>query len=550
LIARESIGYHDAIGSNLFLHVRRGEAMRAVPRANEAINECWLSDRDRYSHQGINAADRATRPMVRRDGKLVEVSWDEAIAFVAEGLKRFGADLGALVAPLASCEEGLLLADIVRGLGSDSIDHRLRLVDTADAAAGATFEKPLAEIEAADAILLVGSNPRHDQPILGHRIRKAFRRGAKILAVNPVAFDFHFEVASARIADPWRMVGELAAIADAAAPLPADLKGAVGAYEATDAHRAIAKILADAANAVLVFGDVATQHPQSSLLRALARHLANATGAAFNPLPMGANAVGLARVGVVPVKGGRNAPAMIATPPAALLTWQAEAADSALPAAFDRALAACAFHVHVGAYLTDRVRRTAAAVLPIGLPPESEGTFINLDGRVQRIAAATKLPGEARAGWRVLRALGGALGLSGFDFVDFAEVAARIDASAEATSATGGPYSARAARPSGLLRVATVPIYAVDAVVRRAPALQATPLARPAAVVLNPSDALAAGLAAGASARVSDGGATVILPVAISTAVPVGAAWVESGHAIVDALGPTGTPLTVARAEG
>jgi NADH-quinone oxidoreductase subunit G len=550
LVARESIGYHDAIGSNLFLHVRRGEAMRAVPRDDEAINECWLSDRDRYSHQGVNAADRATRPMVRRDGKLVEVSWDEAIAFVAEGLKRHGADLGALVAPLATCEEGLLLADIVRGLGSDSIDHRLRLADAADSAVGGTFERPLAAVELADAILLVGSNPRHDQPLLGHRIRKAWRRGAKVLAVNPVAFDFHFEVSAARINDPWRMVGELAAIADAAAPLPADLASAVGAFEATDAHRAMAKTLADAADAVLVFGDFATQHPQSSLLRALARHLANATGAAFNPLPMGANAVGLARVGAVPSKAGRNAATMIATPHAALLTWQAEAADSALPAAFDRALAASAFHVHAGAYLTESVRRTAAAVLPIGLPPESEGTFVNLDGRAQRIAAATKLPGEARAGWRVLRALGGALGFPGFDFVDFVEVAARVDASATSASATGGPLSARAERPSGLLRVATVPIYAVDAVVRRAPALQSTPLVRPAAVVLNPSDALAAGLAVGATARLSDGAATVILPVAISTAVPVGAAWVESGHAIVDALGSTGAPLIVARAEG
>ncbi len=550
LIARPSIGYHDAIGSNLFLHVRRGQAMRAVPRDDEAINECWLADRDRYSHQGLEAADRATRPLVRREGKLVEVPWDEAIAFVAEGLKARGGDVGALVAPLASCEEGLLLGEIVRGLGSDSIDHRLRLTDATDTASGATFEKPLAAVEHADAILLVGSNPRHDQPLLGHRIRKAWRRGAKVLAVNPVAFDFHFEIAAARIADPWQMVGELAAIADAAAPLPAELAGAVGDFDAADAHRAMARTLADAADAVLVFGDFAAQHPQAALLRALARHLAAATGSAFDEVPMGANGVGLARVGAVPAKAGRNAAALIAAPSAALLTWQAEAADAALPAAFDRALAASAFHVHVGAYLSDSARRNAAAVLPIGLPPETVGTYVNLDGRVQRVAAATKLPGEARAGWRVLRALGAALGLPGFDFVEHGEVAARVDARIAAPAATvAATPGARGARPAGLLRIASMPIYAVDAVVRRAPALQATPLVRPATAVLNPSDALAAGLAAGATARVSDGSATVLLPVGISTAVPVGAAWVESGHAIVDALGPTGTPLTVARAE-
>jgi NADH-quinone oxidoreductase subunit G len=551
LIARPSIGYHDALGSNLFLHVRRGVAMRAVPRDDEAINECWLADRDRYSHQGLEAADRATRPMVRRDGALVEVSWDEAIAFVAEGLRRHGSDVGALVAPLASCEEGLLLGEIVRGLGSDSIDHRLRLVDADDPAAGATFAKPLAAIEQADVILIVGSNPRHDQPLLGHRIRKAWRRGARVYAVNPVAFDFHFELAGQRIADPWRLVSELAAIADAAAPLPAELAAAAGEFESSDAHRAIARALVDASDAVVLFGDVASQHPEAALLRALARHLAAATGSAFDEVPMGANGAGLARVGVVPGGSGRSAPALIEAPPAALLTWQAEAADTARPAAFDHALATAAFHVHAGAYLTEAARRHAHAVLPIGLPPEIDGTYVNLDGRVQRVAAATRLPGEARPGWRVLRALGAALGMANFDFVELTELAPRLDARlAAGVAAPGARLGARAPRPQGLLRIATVPIYRVDAVVRRATALQATPLARPATIVLNPSDALAAGLSAGATARVSDGPATVLLPVAVSTAVPVGAAWIESGHSVVDALGPTGTSLTVARAEG
>jgi NADH-quinone oxidoreductase subunit G len=533
--------------------VRRGEAIRAVPRDNEAVNECWLSDRDRYSHEGLGAADRATQPLIRRDGKLVESSWEDAIAFAADGLRRHGADLGALVAPLSTCEEGLLLAAIVRALGSESIDHRLRLSDATDASAGVIFERPLAAVDRANAILLVGSNPRHDQPLLGHRIRQAWQRGASIFAVNPVEFDFHFDLAAARIADPWQMVGELSAIADAAAPLPAALAAAAGTFESSDAHRAMAKALADASDAVLIFGDLACQHSQSSLLRALARHLAAATNAAFNELPAGANAVGLARVGAVPTGAGRSAPGMIANPPAAFVTWHAEAADSARPAAFDRALVAATFHVHAGAYLSDAVRRTAAVVLPIGLPPETESSFVNLDGLTQRLGAATKLPGEARAGWRVLRALGSALGLPGFEFIAAAELATRVDAGlAQAPTVTPANVTlpARASRPAGLLRVATVPIYAVDGVVRRAPALQATPLARSAAVVLNPSDSLAAGLSAGAIARVSDGSATVLLPVVVSGQVPVGAAWIESGHAIVDALGGTGSALTVARVEG
>lgn len=551
LVARDAIGYHDAIGSMMHLHVRRGEALRAVPRDDEAVNECWLSDRDRYSHEGLGAADRATEPMIRRDGKLVAVSWDEALAFVAAGLKRSDGDLGALVAPMATCEEGLLLANLVRGLGGASIDHRLRLADASDNAGGGVFAKPLAAVENANAILLIGANPRLDQPLLGHRVRKAWRRGAKVIAINPVAYDFHFEVSSARIADPWQLAAELAAVADAAAALPPALAAAVGAFETTDSHRAMAKSLSDASDAVVIFGDFAVQHPQSSLLRALAQHLASATGAAFNALPMGANGVGLSRVGVMPGTTGRSATAMLTQPHAATITWQAESADSVRPIDFDRALAATAFHVHVGAYLPEAVRRTAAAVLPIGAPPETEGTFVNLDGRTQRCAAATRLPGEARAGWRVLRALGGVLGLPGFDFVEFKDVASRVDARlSDAVPAVPAEPASRGSRPPGLLRIATVPIYSVDAVVRRAPALQATPLVGVAVVTLNPSDALAAGLSVGATARVSDGSSSVLLPVRVSTDVPVGGAWVESGYTVVDALAGSGSPLTVSRAEG
>jgi len=232
LIARESIGYHDALGSNLWLHTRRGEVLRTVPRDNEAINECWLSDRDRYSHEGMYAGDRATKPMIRKDGELVEASWEEAIAFVADGLRKHaGAELGALVAPLASCEEGWLLAKVVRGLCSDSIDHRLRTLDFTDGAAGATFALPLAQIEKARTILLVGSNPRHEQPLLGHRIRQAWKHGAKVFAINPLDFDFNFGLAGKTIATPAGMIEallKLAKVANDDGRLP-DSDGVAGA---------------------------------------------------------------------------------------------------------------------------------------------------------------------------------------------------------------------------------------------------------------------------------------------------------------------------------
>ena len=433
LIARESIGYHDALGSNLWLHTRRGEVLRSVPRDNEAINECWLSDRDRYSHQGLYASDRAKKPMIRKNGTLVETTWEEAIAFVADGLKRNGTDIGALVAPLASCEEGYLLAKIVRGLGSDSIDHRLRVTDFTDGAAGATFEMPLAQVEKANAILLVGSNPRHDQPLLGHRIRKAFKKGAKVYAVNPLDYDFNFAVACKSIVLPSRFAAELAALAAAAgdgSPQPSALNPQVADIIAkatvSDAHRATIKALRDAPSSVLVFGDYAVDHAQASLLRALASYLAQTTHTAFNEVASSANAVGLARVGALPRVGGNDAAAMLARPPKTLITYHCGSQDASAPAAYDKARSNAAFGVYIGAYACAGVKRTAHAVLPVGLPPEIDGTYVNVDGTVQTTVAGAKLPGDARPGWRVLRALGAQLGLAGFDATDIGEVRAAV----------------------------------------------------------------------------------------------------------------------------
>jgi NADH-quinone oxidoreductase subunit G len=556
LIARESIGYHDALGSNLWLHTRRGEVLRSVPRDNEAINECWLSDRDRYSHEGLYAGDRATKPMIRKDGELVETSWEEAIAFVAEGLKKNSADLGALVAPLASCEEGFLLAQIVRALGSDSIDHRLRVADFADGAAGATFEMALAQIEKANVVLLVGSNPRHDQPLLSHRVRKASKHGAKIYAVNPLDFDLNYVLAGKTIVLPNQFTGELAALAAAAgeggAQAPAELVATIAAAKPTDVHRATIKALRDAGSSVVVFGDYAGHHTQASLLRALGKFIAQATNSAFNEVTDGANAVGLARVGTLPKANGKDAAAILAQPPKSFLVYHAGSQDTSSPSRFDEVRSNADFCVYIGAYACNGVRRTAHAVLPVGLPPEIDGTYVNIDGVVQTVAAGGKLPGEARPGWKVLRALGGALGVAGFDFTDIAEVRALIKSAAETkyTKPQTGKINAIApqAAGSGLQRISTVPIYRSDAVLRRASALQAHPLTGHCAIALHPEDAIALGLAEGAKAKVSGGAGEVELPVVVTRVVPKGGAWIEKTWPETRALPGNGGLLTVTRA--
>ena len=532
LVARESIGYHDALGSNLFLHARRGEMMRAVPRDNEAVNECWLSDRDRYSHQGLQAADRATRPLVREGEGWREATWDEALALAAKLLKDAGADLGVLAHPATSNEEGALLARLARALGTGHVDHRLKATDFADGACAEAFQMPVAAFEQADVVLLVGCNLRHELPLLHQRLHKAGKRGARVYAINPVDFESPVPLAGKRIVAPSRLPAALAAVAEAAgAPLPAGV-----AAEAFDAARDLAEALRKGQRAVIVLGEIAENHPQASWLRATARALAASAGAALNRLPQGANALGLARQGLLPSGQGQHAGAMLATPRAAYLLYGIEPRhDFAHGAQALKALSAAPV-VAFSAFASEDLRQVARVILPIGLLPEMEASLVNVDGREQSTQAGGKLPGEARPGWRVLRALGGGLGAEGFDFTDLEGLRASL---APVVPGQGSGLAPASTSAPGLERITSTPIYRGDAVLRRAAALNTHPLTRGACIVLHPEDALARGLAAGAMAKVGDGIGSAALPVQVDVRVAKGAAWIESGYDATAPMAPS-----------
>ena len=536
LIARESLGYHDALGSNLFLHARRGDVLRAVPRDNEAVNECWLSDRDRYSHQGLYTADRAIHPLLRvgnagDDSDWRQATWDEALAKAAQILRDNGADqLGMLVHPATSNEEGALLARLAEALGTGNLDHRIAQQDLSDGAHAEAFAMPVADIERADAIVLVGTQLRFELPLLHARVRKAVANGAKVHVVNPVDFDFTFDVASKQIVAPSQLAAALGKVA-----------------------------LDGAQRAVLIVGGVAEAGPHAAAIRTAARAFAGANSAALCRIPHGANALGLARHGVRPAS--RDAQAMLRDPRSAYLLYGIEPGlDFADQSLAMRALGNAQV-VAFSQYACASTRAVADVILPIGALPEIDATLTNLEGRAQRAVAAGKLPGEARAGWRVLRALGGTLDAAGFDFTDLAGLRAGLQTPVGATevAATSLPKQAwfqadeqetlEAARMSGqaspanaaldaagLEVIASQAIYRGDAVVRRAAALQAHPLTLGARVVLHPEDARRQGLADGAVAKLGNGAGTATLPVAISDKVALGCAWIESGYGATAAL--------------
>jgi NADH-quinone oxidoreductase subunit G len=433
---------------------------------------------------------------------------------------------------------------LARGLGSSHVDHRLRQLDFADNAMAQSFAVPVAEVDQIRAALLVGSDLRYEMPLLNHRVHQATKQGARVYAVNPAHFDFNYALAGESIVAPQAMVDALLGLARAAvsagASAPAALIGAINTAQGDQGDDdAIAAL--KSGKAVVILGEAAATHPQASWLRAIARFIADATGAGYNELPVGANAIGLARLGVVPGNGGLDAQAMLAQPRKSYLLYGVEPPhDFADGHATLKALHEAEQVVAFSAYASAALRDVADVILPIALLPEIDATLVNVDGLAQGVSAGAKAPGQTRPGWKVLRALGGALQLAGFEFDDLAGL--RDDIGERAVT----PRSGLATRPTdaGLTRLATWPIYRGDAVLRRATALNAHPLNRAPAVRLNALEAQRLALADGDQVCIND----VRLPLVVDIAVPDGTAWIEAAQDLTAALPPYGAFITLSKA--
>ena len=430
---------HDAFGTNLFAHVLRGKLMRMVPRENEAVNETWIADRDRFGFEGIYSSDRVSQPMLRIDGTLQAVDWEVALHACAEGLQKAaaahgGAAVGFLASPLATVEELYLLAQVARGVGSRNIDHRLRQLDFRAQEHDAPFPNlglKIADLEKLEGVLVVGSNLRHEMPLLAHRIRKAAIRpnGAKVAFLNPRRFDYMFPVAS-YVTDP-DLVGQLAALVGAAAsaankPLPAG----VAPGTVTEAHQAAVTALSNGTRRAIILGTLAQRHPSYSQIKALAAMLAELTGASLGTLTEGANAAGAYLAGAVPHRepGGASA-ATVGLSARAMLESALKAyvlfggVDPSGDLAVDaHALRSAELVVAITTHLPENLRETAHVVLPIGSFAESSGTYVNAEGRWQSWTAAVKLLGEARPGWKVLRVVANLLNLQAMEYMSSEEI--------------------------------------------------------------------------------------------------------------------------------
>jgi NADH-quinone oxidoreductase subunit G len=551
LTERPTLAPHDGWGTHLAAHVRGGQVMRMVPREAEAFNETWIADRDRFSYTAICSPDRLLAPMVREDGHWRTVDWSTALSVAAQGLQQVSPDaLGILASPSATVEEYFLLRRLAEHLGCVNLDHRLGTSDVAGQEHAGLYPDlglSIAEWERVDAALIVGSDLRREIPLLHLRLRKAGLRGAQLSVINPVEGDFRFPIHAQRKAKD--LCEELAAVALAASELvnqaiPTALEPAVQGIQPLQAHVQIAESLTRGARTGLLAGQLALEQPGASTLLALAAFIAEATGSVLGTLPVGGNTAGAWLCGIVPHRGiggvasaasGRSAAELFTGGMRGFLLLGVEPeSEAANPSAAVAALTGAEFGVALTPYVTESLKSVAHVLLPVGTFAETAGSFITRDGHWLGFEGCTQPVGEARPGWKVLRVLGNQIGVAGFDYADCREVTEAARAAIGTLEATAPQWHRHGSweRPvlPALQRLGPLGLYGSDAVVRRSPALQASPEGESARLLhVHPDDAARVGLKAGEPVQVRQGDRYVELPWVADEGLIQGCVWWPAG---------------------
>ena len=490
LSRRKSISPHDSTGANLIVQVKNNKVMRVVPLENEEVNECWIADRDRFSYEALNGDDRLASPMLKQGGQWKTVDWQTALEYVANGLKQVKADhgaasIGALVSPHSTLEELYLAGQLMRGLGNENIDYRLRHAEFPAAEGVRYLGRPIASLSQLQRVLVVGSNLRKDHPLFAQRIRQAARVGCSVSAINSEACDWALPIANSMVTSS---AGWAQALADVAAAVAAE-KGVTppAAGQATEAAQAIAKSLLGGERKAILLGNAAAHHGKASSLLALANWIGKQTGASVGYLTEAANTVGAQVANARPGTGGKHAGDMLAGGLKVLLLLNTEPLfDAAGGATSARSAGQSQMVVSLSPFKANMA--FSDVVLPISPFTETSGTFINAEGRVQSFHAVVKPMGETRPAWKVLRVLANLLGLQGFEFESTKDVLDQISGalsdggSRVQASLLGNETGAAIDLGPEAREPVVASIYQLDGIVRRASSLQLTADARAAGV--------------------------------------------------------------------
>jgi len=580
LTRRHSIAPHDGLGSHIEVHVKDNKVMRVLPREKESINECWLSDRDRYSYEGLNSPDRLKTPMIKHNGNWVETDWKTALEFAAGQLKditkQHGGDaLGVLVSPNSTMEEGYLIKQLAHGLGCDNVDYRLRQTDFR--LDGKRVGTPwmgcnIQEIEELDRILLIGSNLRNEHPLLAQRFRKAVNNGAELSIVSPLDNNPLMDIAHKVIVRPNDMVNVLGQILKAMSKvqrlslcLPTSLERLLSDIKVRDNTQAIAESLAGLAGmhgdvdliapkVGIFLGNMALSDPRFTEMYSMMEAIGGICGAKGGILPAAANSTGMHLIGVMPSTLGMHARAMIENPRKAYLLLNIEPELDCQHAALAKAAMAQAECVVAMTAYKSEALENADVLLPIAPFTETSGTFMSMEGRVQSFQAVVKPLGECRPAWKVLRVLANTLGLKGFDFDSSDEVKDKVFNGEKPSTVVWRNLNNNLKelveiqvniKHDGLQRIGEVPQYESDPIVRRAPSLQKTKYnTQPMARMCN-KEMAALDLVEGDTVLVRQDKGSAILKVKLDNHVAMGCVRVTASHNDSTDLGDLMGEITV-----
>jgi NADH-quinone oxidoreductase subunit G len=553
---KRSVSPHDSLGANTTVQTKANKVMRVVALENEAINECWISDRDRFSYEGLNSADRITTPMVKQGGQWLETDWQSALDYVAHSIKTISSEsgpesIGALAHPISSTEELHLLQKLIRGLGSNQVETRLRQTDVKSAASAPWLGMPIAKLSELDRVLVVGSFLRKDQPVIAARIRTAAKRGLQVTRIDAGGDDWLIP-SSGIAAAPSAWLNSLSEVALAVAKAKSATAPA-GTFNlaVSPAAQKIADSLLSGETTAVLLGSAAIAHHHASDLHIMAQFIADQTGATLGFLPVGGNAVGASLVNA----NGVGVESLLSGDRRAVILMNIEPdSDLPNPTQAREALAKANTVIALSAFKSPDLLEVADVILPISPFTETVSTFVNAEGRAQTVQPAVKPLGDSRPAWKVLRVLGGLLGLDGFLFNMPEEVlgealpenyCTRLDNKSTSTTIANGNL----APFNGLERLTDVNIYAGDQIVRRSAALQLTRDAkRGNQVGLNAATYAELGLKEGDAVRVTQGSLSIDMPATLEVNLAPGAVRISAGTMASAKLGSMFGPVTVSKA--
>ncbi|MDT8370759.1 MAG: NADH-quinone oxidoreductase subunit NuoG [Gammaproteobacteria bacterium] len=569
LSAHPSVARHDAVGSNIEFHTSRGKVLRVVPRDNEQINETWLSDRDRFSYLGFNHEQRATQPMIKRNGEWQNTDWQTALQAAIDGLKaiktKHGAEqVASLIAPTATLEEAYLFQKLVRGLGSNNIDHRLRQQDFSDdGVLYSSSDWSLTDIENNDAILLVGCNIRSEQPIIAHRIRQAAINGTSVTSINFFESDFLMPIEKQVTVDANMLMKTLSGVAKALLGLKKHAKEwdeLLDLVRPTAEEQTIAIHLSNAMTSTVMLGALVNNHPQASKIRALCHLIADLSSAKLIVLPE-SNSQAMTVAQALPYQAnsdecGLNAQQMWQDSRRAYLLFGIEPEyDCADPVSAQSALQQASFVVSINSYVTDTMLSYSDVILPLAGFAETSGTFVNIDNQWQSFTGAVPGLAESRPGWKILRVLGNIAKLDGFDYVSSSdicdEVRDEIKLRSKATIKTPTAPASIDAKFDNVMLISEIPMYQTDAIVRRSVALQNTPESQDLSIArMCSATAEKVGVSDVAFITLHQGDKSLTVAYKRDDKIAENCVYWAGGTSVAAALGVAFAPVTVEIAQG